>query len=503
MTVDLIIRRETPEYQMRHKDAFENLSYGAQQRIVSKSNMFHVDHFANKPYLYYRYEGIPIWALFHIGGEQIVNVENTVVNFRVLPPSEVKAFVDSVYTSATHGPSGYKVLYRYIVDTLNVLGVSERFLNDYNKRTGVSKQITGIAKTYTTRSFRPTRPLEQFQMDTALVKVPVGYAKGLKDSQFIILTIVDIFSKRLWVRRIPNTKRETIQNILEDVFLSGEVPQKLQTDNAAEFRNTTFKEFLDKYQVELIINPSYRPQANGIVERNHKTFKDRLYASILMEIKAGRSTIEQSMLDWKISEIVYSLNTTRHSVTKLTPFQVHYGVFEKKPLEISNTFANVNVIPSKEVYAEYLENLEVMRERRYDAVREIIDINAQKTEAKYMRTGGVNFAVGDTVKVALLFKGPKGYNNIEIVSPITRETVEGRHSTTAMRFLDRRFVVETWSEKTYVIKCVLKVGNVIRVYLHSEDEVPVLKKSEWTQTGGFKYEEWFPDWSLDKMNLLG
>lgn len=468
-------------------------------RLLARHKLFEVRNYGHKPYLYFRFVGVPPWLSWETG-EQIMDSREETIFFRVVPPSEIDEFLNTIYQDPSMGgAAGYKTMYRHIVSKMQCLGITERKVNNFIKKMGVSRQVSSVAKTYPMKSFRPKRPLEQFQMDTALAKVPSGFVKSLSDSQFTMVTLVDIFSKRLWVKRIPNTQRITIENFLLEVFYNGDIPKKLQVDNAAEYRTKKFEKFLDSFSIERIINPSYRPQSNGFVERAHKTIKTRLYSTILLDIQNGVKEITIGELDSRLLEVQYSLNEMRHSVTKLSAFQVHRGFYANSGIAETNSAISPLTDIAENVYAEHIETQKLIRERRYDIVREAIDKKARITEMKFQRTKGVKLNEGDFVKIALVVQGAKGYNNVAVVRPFTKGILEGELQTTAMQYLDRRFTVETWSRKLYTVKFVLRNGNSSRVYLHSADGIPVQRASEWQQSG-IKYEDHFPEWSLEKID---
>ena len=55
--------------------------------------------------------------------------------------------------------------------------------------------------------------------------------------------------------------------------MGGDIPEKLQCDNDSTLTSNQVKHILNKLQVYQIVNPSYSPQTNGVVENKNKTIK--------------------------------------------------------------------------------------------------------------------------------------------------------------------------------------------------------------------------------------
>lgn len=88
------------------------------------------------------------------------------------------------------------------------------------------------------------------------------------------LTMVDCGPSRfaIW-REVPNEERTTVCRELGQVFREMGPPKELLIDNGATFRSQQFRKFCDEWGVAIIFRCAYRPQGNGIVERNHRTIK--------------------------------------------------------------------------------------------------------------------------------------------------------------------------------------------------------------------------------------
>ena len=87
-----------------------------------------------------------------------------------------------------------------------------------------------------------------------------------------ILIATDYFTK--WIKEIP-TRQATdavIISFLENNILSHfGCPNKLITDNAADFKSKMMVEFFHKYQIILGHSAAYHPQGNGLAESSNKS----------------------------------------------------------------------------------------------------------------------------------------------------------------------------------------------------------------------------------------
>lgn len=88
------------------------------------------------------------------------------------------------------------------------------------------------------------------------------------------LTIVDCGPGRfaLW-RLISSDTAECICRETEAVFLERGPPCEVLLDNSASFRSARFRDLCGRWCVKLRYRCAYRPETNGIVERNHRTIK--------------------------------------------------------------------------------------------------------------------------------------------------------------------------------------------------------------------------------------
>ncbi|MHC5181489.1 MAG: integrase catalytic domain-containing protein [Planctomycetota bacterium] len=82
----------------------------------------------------------------------------------------------------------------------------------------------------------------------------IGFLQHLSDSNdgmSNLLFVIDVFSKYLWVRPLPNKKTLTVAKAYEDILKSSKrIPMRLHTDRGVEFFSRNMKQVLDKYKIK-------------------------------------------------------------------------------------------------------------------------------------------------------------------------------------------------------------------------------------------------------------
>ncbi len=167
--------------------------------------------------------------------------------------------------------------------------------------------------TYPPNSFiPPTSPFEVWSMDYV---GPLSLSEGFK----YILVLVCHFSS--WAVAIPtiNTSATTTASILiDEIICKYGVPRLIISDRGSSFNNSTQKCICDILKITQLFTPSYRPQANGKVERLNGTIK-----SILQSYSADLKLTTQ----WVqlLQAAVFAYNTSVSQATGFTPYFLLFG----------------------------------------------------------------------------------------------------------------------------------------------------------------------------------
>lgn len=134
------------------------------------------------------------------------------------------------------------------------------------------------------------------------------YAKYNNNYTFI-LTIIDVFSKFAFVRKLKRKSAKLVTAAFKSVFSLGRKSRNISSDSGLEFRNNQLQKLLKKLGVTFFITDS--EQKAAVVERFNRTFKQRLHT--YMTIHNTNKYID------KIQDIVDGYNGSKHRSIGISP----------------------------------------------------------------------------------------------------------------------------------------------------------------------------------------
>lgn len=171
---------------------------------------------------------------------------------------------------------------------------------------------------------------EQWQADLVDMQVYSSSNRGCR----YLLTVIDMFSKFAFVVPLKNKEGSTLKVAFKDIFATGRVPEKLQTDEGTEFENRILGPYLHSMGVRHFTTKNRQIKC-AMVERFNRTLKGRLYKYMT----ARRTQSYLGILD----DIVDSYNRTKHSVTKMRPVDVDVDDKHDKEVVFKNTYGFTNL----------------------------------------------------------------------------------------------------------------------------------------------------------------
>lgn len=332
------------------------------------------------------------------------------VVYRVVKESEIRPVLETYLKDpALTGLSRDSMYDKVVRDKL--VGISKSDIVAFLKDTDIVQKLRHEFKAPVVKSYRPMFPFEHWQMD--LIDMSREDLRIANNSFTWIFVIMDIFSKFVYLYPIVNKEPNTISAVLERMFLSGDIPKKLQHDDGPEFKGSVVG-LLRSYGVKNIENPPYSPKTNGFVENKNKQIKSMLHSYLV----SRKTKVYYDVL----GRISFNINNTKHSVTNMTPFQVHRGfdaVFAFNGMRVAGNAPypdwpygadrrRINSAqPEQDAVDEcdakniqqYVENTKKLYERRTALVRGIINKTADKRELNDSREFNVPLIVGDSVHI--------------------------------------------------------------------------------------------------------
>ncbi|CAI4220623.1 unnamed protein product, partial [Auanema sp. JU1783] len=240
----------------------------------------------------------------------------------------------------------------------------------------------------------PDKPFSRIHMD---ILGPLT-RKSRKNAN--VLTIQDAFSKWSVAIPIPSIHKEVvIDRFLRNfVFIFGP-PGRLITDRGSNFMSKDFKEMCEKQGIRHERTIPHQKNANGQVERLHRTIEEALTHYV---------NEEQTNWDNYLPKIIYSLNTCVSATTGVSPYVTLFGAdarmsldrgLEKEKEINTSTGKEENIIEKKEE-----RNIE-KEHQLHQHVRNQLKINQEKVgmrNNKGKRTMERDIKVGDLVVTATM-----------------------------------------------------------------------------------------------------
>jgi transposase InsO family protein len=119
--------------------------------------------------------------------------------------------------------------------------------------------------------------------------------------------------------------KEVTHFILEHIIHRFTIPQTLTTDQGSSFMSHQIHEFAESLKIKLLSSSLYYAQANGQAESSNKTL-----------IKLLKKKIKENPNWWHevLSEVLWAHRISKHSATKVRPFELVYGQEVILPIEI-------------------------------------------------------------------------------------------------------------------------------------------------------------------------
>lgn len=233
--------------------------------------------------------------------------------YKVIPTNKIKDLLESYFNDPVNPGYSRDSLYDKVIRD-GYLGITKQDVLAYIKNKDVVNKYNRTFKQPIIKSYRPLYPNQHWQVDL-LVMTNNELVDANKYAY--LLVIIDIFSKYVFIVPLVNKDSIKIAAAFTKIFLSGDIPKYLQHDNDKAFTGEV-TQILNKFGVKNIQNPSYSPQTNGFVENKNKQIK----AMINLHFMTYNTKRYIDVID----RIAFNINNTKHTVTKLTPLQVHKGI---------------------------------------------------------------------------------------------------------------------------------------------------------------------------------
>jgi hypothetical protein len=207
-----------------------------------------------------------------------------------------------------------------------------------------------------------------------------------------MLVATDYFTK--WMEAIPlknMAHREVIHFISEHIIHRFGIPQILTTDQGSSFMSHQVCDFVESLKIKLLSSSPYYAQSNGQAESSNKTL-----------IKLIKKKIEKNPKRWHevLSEVLWAHHISKHSTTKVTPFELVYGQEAILPVELNHDplwIAQQNELSAVDYHNLMLDRLDEVSDERIKALGEFERNKLRVARAYNKRVKEKSFQVRDLV----------------------------------------------------------------------------------------------------------
>jgi hypothetical protein len=151
-----------------------------------------------------------------------------------------------------------------------------------------------------------------------------------KSGNRYIVVVKDALTKWVELYPVPNTKAETIAEVMfDEIVCRYGPPKELVSDRGHEFVNQIMEQLCQLFKIKKLTTAPYNPRCNGMVESFMKTLKDQLQAFV-----------SKSHDDWDqfLHAVAYSYRTTINSATGVTP---HLALFGREAPNLSEDWLSI------------------------------------------------------------------------------------------------------------------------------------------------------------------
>ena len=260
---------------------------------------------------------------FYVRENALIYSPSAVINIKVARPNERDEIMKQIYDNPFEGLGvGLASFYHKVAaQYLNITKkTTDAFLrNQANYQLAKTPHIT-MHKPVTTQA-----PNQRWQID--LIDMTFYPAPVQNLGRKYILTLVDNFSGKVFLRGLMDREAKTIVNNLDDICEeAGTTPHILQGDN--EFTSGLFKSWCDNQspKVKLINGNPFSSQSTGKVERANQEIRRRTRAGFIAN---NDFRWYQYLQDYAIN-----INDTQSARFGRTPNQLWNNTYVKPPSKI-------------------------------------------------------------------------------------------------------------------------------------------------------------------------
>ena len=175
---------------------------------------------------------------------------------------------------------------------------------------------------------------------------------NIRDKNYIILHMIDVFTRYSQAAIIQSKKKETIVNAILKQWVSiFGTPQSILSDNGGEFDNQLLRDIAELLDTKVITTAAYSPWSNGIVERHNAVIEN-----MLLKITSDSNCSVTNALVWSISA-----KNALHNNRGYSPNQLVFGRNPNLPSVLTAKPPALRTCTPSYLIAEHLNALHLAR----------------------------------------------------------------------------------------------------------------------------------------------
>ena len=199
-----------------------------------------------------------------------------------------------------------------------------------------------------------------------------------------ILTFQDDLSKYVIGVPIGQQDAETVaREFATQVILKYGTPSTVLTDQGSNFLSEVFKSTCKLLRIKKIQTTAFHPESNGGLERSHRVLVEYL-----------RHYVREDQTNWDewVPFTMFAYNTTEHTATGYTPFELVFGHTSTLPSTLKDQ-------PSPQYsYDDYVAELKSRLQTAHQVAKENLLSSKTRSKEQYdKKTESMKLRVGDNV----------------------------------------------------------------------------------------------------------
>ena len=215
---------------------------------------------------------------FRTAGNTLIYSPTPIINIKVARPNQRDSIISKIYHNPKEGlGNGLASFYHKVAS--QYLNITKRKTDEF-LRNQANYQLAKTPRVTMHKPVSTQAPNQRWQID--LIDMTFYPAPIQNAGRKYILTLVDTFSSKVFLRGLKNREAETIVSNLADVCNeAGTTPHILQGDN--EFTSGLFKDWCNNQipKVKLINGNPFSSQSTGKVERTNQEVRRRTRAGFI------------------------------------------------------------------------------------------------------------------------------------------------------------------------------------------------------------------------------